>query len=455
MRQWPLLALTLSLSANTVAAAAEAAKDWPQWRGPNRDAVSLEKNLLKEWPEQGPPLVWDSSLVNPGKDGSLGIAWATVSIANGKVYTMGKENKGCHVFCLDEATGKLDWSTRICDARGGPNSTPTLDGDRTYALSFEGVLVCLGTQKGDIIWKKDMVKDFQSKWCRNASDWGFGESPLVDGDKVIVTPGADDATLIALNKLTGETIWKAFIKDGGGWGWSSAVVAEVGGIRHYVQSMGNKETGLVGVRASDGKFLWKYAGAAGSHAQITTPIIKGDLVFTANSYNGGSSLVQLVPDGDGGITPKEIYHLKANMLASHHGGVILVGDKIYGSHGQNNGMPFCLDMKTGSFDWKPVRGAGKGSAGVVYADGHLYYRYEDNVVALVEATPKGYNLKSRFQIGIGDPTFQHRDNATHRDLPGDLDTGWPHPVVVHGRLYIRAKNKVLCYDIRQSAVPQK
>ena len=196
-------------------------------------------------------------------------------------------------------------------------------------------------------------------------------------------PGGDQATIAALKKQTGEVIWTTPIKGAGEASHSSIVIAEVGGIRQYVTLAGSKEVGLVGVNAANGKFLWNYNGAAGGSAQIPTPIVQGDLVFTATGFSGGSSLVQLVPEGDG-IKAKEVYHIKGATLENLHGGFVLVGDKIYGGHGQSDGQPFCLDLKSGKFDWKPVRGAGKGSACVVYADGHLYFRYEDNVMALIE-----------------------------------------------------------------------
>ena len=431
MRQFLCLALSLglglSLSAHVVAESNEDAPDWPQWRGPHRDGVSMEKNLLKEWPENGPPLVWNSSQVNDGKQGGLGRAWSSISIASGKLFTMGCKDRNCFVFCLDEQTGKQLWATRIDGGADHPHSTPTVDGDKVYALSLNGMLVCLDTAKGEMVWKKDLEKEFQGIRAKFA---GYSESPLIDGDKLVCAPGGDHATMVALKKQTGEVIWTVPIQGAGEASHSSIVIAQVGGIRQYITLAGSKEKGLVGVNAANGKFLWSYNRAAGGTAQIPTPIVKGDLVFTSTGYGGGSALVQLVPDGDG-IKAKEIYYLQASTLLNQHGGLILIDDKIFGGHGDNNGMPFCLDMKTGNFDWKPVRGAGKGSASVVYADGNLYFRYQDNVIALIEATPAGYKLKSKFQI------------------PGDLDTGFPHPVIVHGRLFIRAKDKVLCYDVKQ------
>jgi outer membrane protein assembly factor BamB len=429
MRKVLLLTLTLglALAGDIRVLAGDDAGDWPQWRGPRRDAVSTEKNLLKEWPAGGPPLVWNSAQVNDGKNGGLGATWSSVVVAGGRLFTMGCKDRQCFVSCLEEATGKRVWETRIDAGADHPHSTPTVDGDKVYALSLSGQLVCLDTAKGSVVWKKDLEKEFKGKRALFA---GYSESPLIDGDKIVCCPGADQATMVALKKLTGETIWTASIQGAGEASHSSIVIAEVGGIRQYVTLAGSKAVGLVGVSAATGKLLWSYHGAAGGSAQIPTPIVKGDRVFTVTGYSGGSSLLQLVPDGDG-IKVKELYHLPGTILENLQGGFVLVGDKIYGGHGQSDGQPFCLDMPSGKFDWKPVRGAGKGSAGVVYADGHLYFRYEDNIMALIEATPAGYKLKSKFQ------------------MPGDLDTGFPHPVIAHGRLYIRVKDAVLCYDLRQ------
>lgn len=412
-----------SLSAQQIA---RPRPDWPQWRGPKRDAVSLEAGLLREWPSGGPTLLWNSRQVNGGKK-SVGTGWSSVAIAGGRLFTMGDHGKDCFVFCLEEATGKQLWATRIGSGGGdGPRCTPTVDGDRVYALGKLGDLVCLGTEKGEVRWTKDYKRDFNGRYM---AGWYFSESPLVDGNKLVCTPGADTAALVALDKRTGEVIWKSAIANTGGCGYSSIVVADVGGIRQYITLLGAGK-GLVGVNARDGKFLWNYARIANGTANIPTAIVKGDLVFTSTGYGTGAALLQLVPAG-GGIQVKERYFLKGKVLQNHHGGTVLVGDYIYGGHGHNQGLPFCLHLPSGKLAWGPLRGAGDKSAAVVYADGHLYFRYENNVMALVEATPERYHLKSQFT------------------LPGNLSTGWPHPVVCNGRLYIRGRDQILCYDVRE------
>ena len=399
--------------------AARKAYDWPQWRGPNRDGVSKETGLLKQWPEDGPPLLWASK--------GIGRAYSSVVVANGRIFTVSDRNKDCVVLALDEASGKELWATRIGQAGGHQNSTPTVDGDRVYALTRQGDLACLGVAKGDIRWQKNYQKDLGG---RMMSGWGYSESPLVDGDKLICTPGGDKAALVALNKYTGAVLWRAPIKDAGGSGYASVVVTEVGGIRQYITLLGQKG-GIVGVDARDGRLLWRYNKMANGTANIPTPIVRGDLVFTSTGYGAGSALLQLVPNGTG-IDVQERYFLKGKVLQNHHGGLILLGDYLYGGHGHNDGQPFCLNLETGKFAWEPRRGPGTGSAAVVYADGNLYFRYENGVMALIEANPQGYRLKSTFEL------------PRYTGTPS-----WPHPVIANGRLYLRGNNVLLCYDIKQ------
>lgn len=407
-----------------------AISEWPQWRGPRRDGVSTETGLLKEWPKEGPPLLWNSVKVNDGQ--GLGAGMSSVVVAGGKLFTMGDLQGQTHVFCLNAETGKILWKSKIGPGTGGsgpagPRCSPTVDGDRLYALTRHGVLACLSTGDGEIKWKVDYMKDLGG---RMMSGWGYSESPLVDGDLVIGTPGSDTAALAAFNKHTGAVVWKTALKKCGGSGYSSIVVAEVGGIRQYITLLGR---GLVSVHAKDGQLLWDYPRIAGGTAHIPTAVVKGDLVFATTGYDrGGSALLQIIPV-NGSCKAQEVYYYNNKELQNHHGGVVLVGEYLYGGHGHNNGRPFCLHLATGKIVWGPMpRGAGSGSAAVVYADSHLYFRWQDGTIGLVEATPEGYRLKSAF-----------------RQPNRSRDPAWPHPVVVDGRLYIRDVDVLLCYDVRQ------
>jgi outer membrane protein assembly factor BamB len=425
MRCWLVLVASFSLLSLA------AADDWPQWRGPHRDGVSNEHGLLTSWPEKGPKLLWNAKDANKdnAKSKNVGTGWSTLAIAGNRIFTMGDFGKECHLVCLDRNGGKVLWSTQIGTTRSGdgPRSTPTVDGDRVYGLTNAGQLACLSVDKGDVLWKKDYTADFAGK---SMAAWHFCESVLIDGDKLICTPGAEQAGMVALDKKTGEVIWKSAIPASNGAGYASIMPSDGGGVHQYVTFMANGK-GLVGVDAKTGKLLWFYKKVANGTGNIPTPIIKGDLVFATSGYGTGAALLKLVPDGKGGITYEEKYFLPGKTLQNHHGQVMLVGDYIYGGHGHNDGQPFCLHMESGKFAWGPQREhPGSGSAAVTVADNHVYFRWQDNTMGLVEASPGGYVLKSSFQ------------------LPPGIGTGWQQPVVLDGKMYIRGNNQVLCYDVK-------
>ncbi|HEX3315219.1 MAG TPA: PQQ-binding-like beta-propeller repeat protein [Gemmataceae bacterium] len=425
--RWSLLLLPfLALSVS--------ASDWPQWRGPNRDGVSLERGLLSTWPEGGPKLLWNARDANKTDNGkNVGEGWSSLAIVGKRIYTMGDmrdekaKKNATFLVCLDRDTGKVLWSTKAGDTRGGngPRSTPTVDGDRVYGVTNAGQLACLDAEKGTIVWSKDYVKDFAG---RSMASWHFCESPLIDGEKLICTPGGLEAGLIALDKKTGEVLWKSPVEDKGGAGYASIMPSDGGGVHQYVTFM-SQDKGLVGVDAKTGKLLWNYRRVANGTGNISTVIVKGDLIFASTGYGTGSALLKLLPDGAGGVKIQEKYFLGGNKLQNHHGQLVRIGDYIYGGHGHGDGQPFCLHMESGKFAWGPERNhPGSGSAAVIAAGGDIYFRWEDNTMGLVEASPGGYVLKGEFR------------------LP-NLGTGWQHPVVAGGKMYIRGNNQVLCYDI--------
>ena len=297
-------------------------------------------------------------------------------------------------LAYDLATRRELWAARVGPPhQDGPRCTPTVVADRVYVLGTAGDLLCLDAASGKSLWHKNLASDFGGQMM---STWKFSESPLVDGDRLICTPGGPEASLVALHKDTGETIWKCALpkigdrgKDGAGY--ASAVVAEIAGVRQYVQLLGR---GTIGVEAATGRFLWGYNRIANTVANIPSAVVRGDYVFTTTSYKTGAALLHIQRDGDQ-FRAEEVYFLSPKDFENHHGGVVLAGDYLYGGDGQNQGHPVCLKWATGEIAWKE-RAPANGSAAVLYADGHLIFRYDRGLVALVEATPDAYRLKAKF-----------------------------------------------------------
>ena len=389
------------------------AGDWPQFRGPARDGVSREKGLLQTWPQNGPPLVWSTK--------GLGGGYSTVSVAGDRLYTLGNRDKNSHIVALDRKTGKTLWSAEVGPAGGNLGCTPTVDGQRIYALGQMGDLICVD-HEGKRLWHRHLVKEFGGI----KGGWSYCESPLIDGDRLIITPGGKQASMVALNKNTGETIWTCPLPlKHTEAGYSSVVIASPKGKKHYVQLLNG---GLVGV-STDGKFLWKYEKLGPNTANIPTPIVTDDHVFSSAGYGKGAAFLKFVVDGSK-IAVEEVYF--KHELRNKHGGVIRVGEFVYGDT-DDQGKPFCAELATGKVLWKRSdEGSGRGSAAVVYADGRLYIHYDNGTVALVEASPTAFKEVGSFQ-------------APKRSGPS-----WAHPVVCDGRLYIREGDMLYCYDVHSS-----
>ena len=479
-----------------------AATDSPQWRGPNRDGIFPASGLLREWPKEGPQLAW--------KVEGLGRGLSSVAIVGGKIFTLGGRKGGQWLIVLDSASQKELWATKISANGDGPQGTPTVDGTLVFALSKDGELLCAKAADGSEVWRKSFAKDFGNP---PTPGWGFAESPLIDGDKLIVTPGSKDFFMVALDKKTGALIWKTEWAGAGqghdGAGYTGAVISNAAGVRQYVTMVGK---GAIGVEAKTGKLLWHYNRVANGTAVIPTPLAWEDYVFVSSGYGAGAALLKIskdvapaaeVPKGDadkvaalekkladlnaeisrrreargktrensseyeaadkavqaikpdiaraeeelgrapgGGkagaparisgspVIVQEQYFLPAGTFQNHHGGMVRIGDYIYAGKGHNNGFPVCLEWKTGRLAWDQGRGPGKESAAVVAADGGLYFRYQDGIMALIAAKPDGYAEKGAFKL-------------PHIDGPS-----WSHPVIHDGRLYLRDQDALMCYDLR-------
>jgi outer membrane protein assembly factor BamB len=395
------------------------AADWPQWRGPLRNGISQETGLLKEWPKEGPKLLWQL------KD--IGEGFSTPAVVGERLYVL--SNKGMDnefVQALDVKDGKQVWSTPL--GKVGPNrgmqhpaarSTPTVDGELLYALGSDGDLACLETASGKIQWKKNLRTDFAGQ----PGNWAYAESPLIDGDILVCTPGGKEATLAALNKKNGEVIWKSPVPDGDQAAYASIIIIEAGGIKQYVQFL---QKGVIGVDAKTGKFLWRYDKTAqGSPANIPTPVAHEGYVYSATGRSGGG-LVKLIVD-KGEVTAEPVYFDKK--LPTSIGGSVQLGEYLYGTNSQSL---VCVEFATGKIKWQD-RCVGAGA--LCYADGRLYIHGEKGDVALVEATPDAYHEKGRFTP----PDQPNRGN----------NQAWAYPVVANGRLYIRDIGTLWCYDVKE------
>jgi outer membrane protein assembly factor BamB len=352
-----LTALALSASATT-----QALEDWPQWRGPHRDGLSAEKNLLKSWPPDGPPLAWRVSGAGEGRG-------------------------------------------------DGPRSTPTVDGARLYVFGASGDLTSLDAASGKIAWTVNVVRDFGGQNIK----WGFSESPLVSGDRIIVSPGGSGSAIVAVNKANGKLLWKS---EGDTAGYSSAVLHEVGGVRQAIVFTGQRALGL---DIDNGRVLWSYDRVSNRVANIATPIARGNHVFLSSDYGTGAALLELTPSA-GAIAVREVYFTRD--MRNHHASSVLIGDYLYGF---SSAILTAMKFDTGKVAWRD-RSVGKGS--LVFADDRLYLFSEGGVAALAEATPTGYREHGRFSLETG-------------SLPT-----WTHPVVSNGKLFLRDQDTVYAYDVR-------
>jgi outer membrane protein assembly factor BamB len=421
--------------------------DWPQWQGPDRNAMSKEKGLLQKWPAEGPPLAWRIK--------GLGGGDSAPSIAGGRLFGLSNRDDREVVWALSEKDGKELWVTplgaavqqRMPQSKEGPGCTPTVDGDRLYVLGMGGRLACLSVKDGEIVWQRSLTEDFGGV----VPMWSYRESPLVDGDRLICTPGGPDALMVALDKLTGNTIWRSKLpssdQGGGareensgrgpgrfgfgpssGAAYASVIAIDFEGQRQYVQLTAKA---LVGIAASDGKFLWQYKAPANRNAiNCSTPLYHDGMVFAASAYGAGGGLIKLTKDESGTIVPKEVYFTKR--MQNHHGGMIVVDKTLYGANGGNEGGALiCLDFETGDILWNE-RGKHEADKGAVaFADDRLYYRVEDGTMLLIEPNREKYVERGR---------FEQPDRSK--------SPAWAHPVIANGKLYVRDQDLLLCYDIQ-------
>ncbi len=383
--------------------------DWNQFRGPNRDGISADTGLLKDWPGSGPAQVWKAS--------NIGVGYSSVCISGNKVFTMGESGGKTHLIALNVADGKPLWQLEVGEAGdpgnqgAGPRSTPATDGTLVFGLSQKGELVCAQAAKGQLVWKNTM-----EKFGGRTPGWGWSESPLLDGAQLVISPGSSNAAVVALNKMNGATLWQAKVK--GEAHYTSLAIADIGGLRQYLYFNNQSVAGIV---SKTGALAWS-VDRSGQTAIASTPVYKDGIVFVSSGYGVGHNAFRVQGAG-GRFQAQEIY--KGKELENHHGGMVVVGDHVYGC---NNQALVCVELKTGKVAWQD-RCVGKGS--VIVADGNLIVRGEGGGVALVEANPAAYKEHGKF------------------NLPKSGGNGaWANPVVYGGHLYLREWDNLYCYDLK-------
>ena len=407
----PRCALLLAIASTTTAFAA----DWPQWLGPNRDGLSAETGLLRSWPDEGPRQAWRIETV--------GLGYAGPAIVNGRVYIMGSRGDEEMLFSLDEANGEEVWATPLGgvyenDWGDGPRGTPTVVDGMIYALGAEGGLVCLDAASGEARWRVSLVDDLGGK----IPVWGYSESPLVDGELVVVTPGGDQGAIAAIDRSTGEVVWQCEALEDVAH-YSSPVVAQPHGERQYVQLL---EKRLVGLAPKDGSLLWEVEWP-GRVAVIPTPVVDGNRVYVTSGYGVGCMLVEIAEDNTAAV----VYDNKT--MKNHHGGVLRLGDHVFG-HSDGVGW-LCQEFATGQRTWRERDALGKGA--IAYADERFYCLSEDEGdVVLLEASPTGWAEHGRFTLS---------PQTERRKPKGKI---WMHPVIANGRLYLRDQELLFSFDIR-------
>jgi outer membrane protein assembly factor BamB len=412
--------MTLGIVFGSVGVTASWGEDWGQWRGPRRTGVSAETGLADAWPAGGPKLVWHATDVGDG--------YGSPAIVGNRIYLLGNEGLDNEfVQAIDAASGRQVWRQRI-GMVGEPDqnptypaarSTPTVDGDRLFALGSDGDLVCLETAGGRVVWQKNLRREFNGR----PGDWAYAESPLLDGNEVVCTPGGLDAALVKLNKQTGDVIWKCTLPAAENAGYASAITVNFQGRKQYVQYFSK---GLVGIDADSGQFLWRIFDV--DRDNMATPIEQDGLIYIPSFLSVGM-LAQLEVTG-GSVIARQAYRKRG--LPTQIGGAVLVDGHLYGT--VRDGL-VCADFKTGEVRWK-AESVAPGS--VCAADGLIFVHGEESDVALVAATPAEYRERGRFKLPSEPP---RRDQ---------MEKAWAFPVVANGRLYVRDKNFLWCYDVAEA-----
>ncbi|MCL2005043.1 MAG: PQQ-like beta-propeller repeat protein [Planctomycetaceae bacterium] len=396
------------------------AADWPMFHGPDGKNQSTETGLLTSWPEDGPKLLWKIDNIGEGISG-----YSSITIQNGKIFTSGSKNERQIVYCFD-LDGKLLWETETGPAwtaqnYPGTRSTPTVDGEYVYDLSPLGELVCLTVDKGEIVWSRNILTDFEGENII----WGISESLRIDGDKLYCAPGGKLASFVALNKRTGDVIWKT-PSLGENTSYGSPIIIEHDGQRMIITTYAK---GMFGINPENGELLFRFRHEQRFDINSTRPIYHNGHLFLTNTLGqGGEGAIMLkMTLADGKVSLEEVWRNKD--LDSLHDNVILLDGFLYGvSYEHRGGVFMCLDWQTGQTQYES-RQIGKGSS-FTWAEGLLHLFTEQGDVLLVRPNPARYEVISQFTLPEGGE--------------GQF---WAHPVVCGKRLYIRHGTFLYCYDV--------
>ena len=386
--------------------AAANANDWPNYRGPNHDGVSTETGWTTQWPTDGPPVLWKAS---------VGIGFSSFAVGGGRAYTAGNADNTATIYCFDAETGSVLWKHSYPsdlgdhDFEGGTTSTPTLDGDRLYVLGKSGELFCFDAPSGKTIWQENIHADTRIR----VPDWGFGGSPLVMGDLLILNVGEAG---VAVNKSTGKVVWKSASEDAG---YSTPVPMTAGG--KSLVALTNKHA-FLGVDAQTGKQVWKIKWPTQYGANAADPIVDGDRVLISSGYGKGSALLQSAD-----AEPKTLW--KKRVLRVHLNPAVRLGDYVYGLDGDFTDPSVslkCIEFSSGKEKWShPEFGPGS----LIIADGKLILLSEKGKLSIASASPEGFKVTAQAQV-----------------LEGKC---WTSPVLANGRIFCRnVAGDVVCLDVR-------
>lgn len=423
--------IRLSIFSAAIVCCSSVRADWPQWRGPHRDGHAEDQALLQQWPNGGPGMAWEFD--------DAGGGYSSVAVAGGKLYTLGSDDSGCSLICVDVATGKRQWGERFSRGGndddymhgwgGGPRSTPSVDGEQVFVLSDVGVLAAFSVEGGKPQWTRDLVQDFGG----SIPKWGYSESPLVDGERVLVSPGGSNC-VVGLDRSNGKKIWGSQGMDDEAH-YVSIVKSQVGGTEFYVTAFAN---GLVGIDAKSGDVLFREPASANPVATIPTAIVHENMVYHTSDYGSGNQLLQLTAKDDGGLATELIYANSVKSMMNHHGGVVLHDGVIYGCSKTGRGVWMAQDFASGEVLWsEPAKPNASGS--IAFADGRLYcYNDKEGSLDLVLPNRKGWKTVGKLIIP---KQFEGKRGTNNK---GAI---WAHPVISDGKLFIRDQNFVFAYDI--------